>query len=227
MTSPSWAARTGPPKIRASTRSRKLRWSGTFSPRTTCRHTTARSHFASGSTVHGVNGSVSGRPKRGATASRSATISLSRVALIRRHWSAFACSTPPPVTTRATRPAGSAGLCAVPGVGDAGQPSQYRSGLAVSSRRTAPHPGRNRREPAHGVHERTGPPSTIARNATVQLIVREVINFSDARGRSAGLRRERAHDGVAGIYDLRSHLDDVLRPVLRFWNVFELEDLQR
>ena len=25
----------------------------------------------------------------------------------------------------------------------------------------------------------------------------------------------------AGIYDLRSHLDDVVRPVLRFWGVFE------
>jgi acyl-[acyl-carrier-protein] desaturase len=29
----------------------------------------------------------------------------------------------------------------------------------------------------------------------------------------------------AGIYDLRSHLDDVVRPVLRFWGVFEREDL--
>jgi acyl-[acyl-carrier-protein] desaturase len=29
----------------------------------------------------------------------------------------------------------------------------------------------------------------------------------------------------AGIYDLRSHLDDVVRPVLRFWRVFERENL--
>jgi len=29
----------------------------------------------------------------------------------------------------------------------------------------------------------------------------------------------------AGIYDLRSHLDDVVRPVLRFWGVFERENI--
>ena len=29
----------------------------------------------------------------------------------------------------------------------------------------------------------------------------------------------------AGIYDLRSHLDDVVRPVLRFWRVFDRDDL--
>jgi acyl-[acyl-carrier-protein] desaturase len=30
---------------------------------------------------------------------------------------------------------------------------------------------------------------------------------------------------VAGIYDLRLHKDDVLSPVLRFWKLFELENL--
>ena len=30
---------------------------------------------------------------------------------------------------------------------------------------------------------------------------------------------------VAGIYDLRSHRDEVVMPVLRYWKIFELEGL--
>ena len=30
---------------------------------------------------------------------------------------------------------------------------------------------------------------------------------------------------MAGIYDLRIHHDEVLAPVLRYWNVFEIEGL--
>ena len=30
---------------------------------------------------------------------------------------------------------------------------------------------------------------------------------------------------IAGVYDIRQHRDDVVAPVLRYWNVFELEGL--
>ena len=30
---------------------------------------------------------------------------------------------------------------------------------------------------------------------------------------------------IAGVYDIRQHRDDVVAPVLRFWNVFEIEGL--
>ena len=65
----------------------------------------------------------------------------------------------------------------------------------------------------------------IAPNATVQAIAHEVINFQMPGAGMPGFAENALTIAKAGIYDLRSHLDEVLRPVLRFWNVFEREDL--
>jgi acyl-[acyl-carrier-protein] desaturase len=65
----------------------------------------------------------------------------------------------------------------------------------------------------------------IAPNATVQAIAREVINFQMPGSTMPGFAENALTIAKAGIYDLRSHLEDVLRPVLRFWRVFERDDL--
>jgi acyl-[acyl-carrier-protein] desaturase len=41
----------------------------------------------------------------------------------------------------------------------------------------------------------------------------------------AGFQRKAVEMAIAGVYDIRQHRDDVVAPVLRFWNVFELEGL--
>ena len=65
----------------------------------------------------------------------------------------------------------------------------------------------------------------IAPNATIRAIAREVMNFQMPGAGMPGFAENALKIAKAGIYDLRSHLDEVLRPVLRFWNVFEREDL--
>jgi acyl-[acyl-carrier-protein] desaturase len=65
----------------------------------------------------------------------------------------------------------------------------------------------------------------IAPNETMQAIAREVINFQMPGSTMPGFAENAIAIAKAGIYDLRSHLDDVVRPVLRFWRVFEREDL--
>jgi acyl-[acyl-carrier-protein] desaturase len=65
----------------------------------------------------------------------------------------------------------------------------------------------------------------IAPNETMQAIAREVINFQMPGSTMPGFAENAIAIAKAGIYDLRSHLDDVVRPVLRFWGVFEREDL--
>ena len=40
-----------------------------------------------------------------------------------------------------------------------------------------------------------------------------------------GFGRKAVQIALAGIYDLQQHLDDVVSPVLRAWNVFERTDL--
>jgi acyl-[acyl-carrier-protein] desaturase len=40
-----------------------------------------------------------------------------------------------------------------------------------------------------------------------------------------GFQRKAVEMAVEGIYDQRLHHDEVVMPVLRFWNVFELEGL--
>ena len=65
----------------------------------------------------------------------------------------------------------------------------------------------------------------IAPNATMAAIAREVINFQMPGSTMPGFADNALTIAKAGIYDLRSHLDDVVRPVLRFWRVFERDDL--
>ena len=57
----------------------------------------------------------------------------------------------------------------------------------------------------------------IAPNATMKAIAREVINFQMPGSTMPGFAENALAIAKAGIYDLRSHLDDVVRPVLRFW----------
>ena len=149
------------------------------------------------------------------------------MASIPTRWSAFACSTPPPVTTRATRPLLEALV--------------YVSFQELATRISHRNTGRASGCPVaeqlltrvatdenlHMVFYRNLVQAAldIAPNATVQAIAREVINFQMPGAGMPGFAENALTIAKAGIYDLRSHLDDVLRPVLRFWNVFEREDL--
>jgi acyl-[acyl-carrier-protein] desaturase len=65
----------------------------------------------------------------------------------------------------------------------------------------------------------------MAPNATMTAIAHEVINFQMPGSTMPGFAENALKIAKAGIYDLRSHLDDVVRPVLRFWRVFERDDL--
>jgi acyl-[acyl-carrier-protein] desaturase len=58
---------------------------------------------------------------------------------------------------------------------------------------------------------------------TMQAVAREVIHFQMPGAGMPGFAENALTIAKAGIYDLRSHLDEVVRPVLRFWNVFERE----
>ena len=40
-----------------------------------------------------------------------------------------------------------------------------------------------------------------------------------------GFGRKAVQIALAGIYDMKQHLDEVVAPVLRAWNIFEREDL--
>jgi acyl-[acyl-carrier-protein] desaturase len=62
-------------------------------------------------------------------------------------------------------------------------------------------------------------------SAAVQAIVDEVIGFQMPGAGIAGFLRKAALMAKAGIYDLRSHRDDVLLPILRHWRIFELSGL--
>ena len=52
-----------------------------------------------------------------------------------------------------------------------------------------------------------------------------VKNFAMPGANLPGFQRKAVEMAVEGIYDLRSHKDEVVAPVLRFWRVFELEGL--
>jgi acyl-[acyl-carrier-protein] desaturase len=59
----------------------------------------------------------------------------------------------------------------------------------------------------------------------VRAIVDEVLAFEMPGAGIPGFVRKAAQIARAGIYDLRSHRDDVLLPILRHWRIFELEGL--
>jgi len=60
---------------------------------------------------------------------------------------------------------------------------------------------------------------------TMRAITDVVTTFAMPGTDIAGFQRKAVQMAVAGVYDLRQHRDDVLAPVLRFWNVFEIEGL--
>lgn len=61
----------------------------------------------------------------------------------------------------------------------------------------------------------------IMPEATVRAVANEVINFQMPGAGMPGFAQNALTIAKAGIYDLRSHVDDVLRPILRFWDVFD------
>ena len=65
----------------------------------------------------------------------------------------------------------------------------------------------------------------IAPDQAMIAILDVVKNFQMPGANLPGFQRKAVEMAVAGIYDLRSHKDEVVAPVLRFWKVFELEGL--
>jgi acyl-[acyl-carrier-protein] desaturase len=62
-------------------------------------------------------------------------------------------------------------------------------------------------------------------NHTMRAITDVVKTFAMPGTDIEGFQRKAVQMAVAGVYDLRQHRDDVVAPVLRFWNVFEIEGL--
>jgi acyl-[acyl-carrier-protein] desaturase len=62
-------------------------------------------------------------------------------------------------------------------------------------------------------------------NAAMRAIADVVTNFDMPGANMPGFGRKAVQIALAGIYDLQQHLDDVVAPVLRAWNVFERNDL--
>jgi acyl-[acyl-carrier-protein] desaturase len=64
-----------------------------------------------------------------------------------------------------------------------------------------------------------------APNATMQAIRDEVVGFTMPGAGMSDFTRNSVTIAKAGIYDLRLHHDDVIMPILKFWKVFEREDI--
>ena len=62
-------------------------------------------------------------------------------------------------------------------------------------------------------------------NATMRAITDEVVGFEMPGAVIPGFMRKSVQIAQAGVYDLRVHHDEVIRPLLRHWGVFELEGL--
>ena len=65
----------------------------------------------------------------------------------------------------------------------------------------------------------------IAPNQTMRAITDVVKRFEMPGADIAGFQRKAVEMAIAGVYDIRQHRDDVVAPVLRYWNVFEMEGL--
>lgn len=64
----------------------------------------------------------------------------------------------------------------------------------------------------------------LAPDATMSAVLATVRDFAMPGHGIEGFGRKAVQIAVAGIYDLRQHLDDVVMPVLRKWRVFERTD---
>ncbi|HEU4331302.1 MAG TPA: acyl-ACP desaturase, partial [Lapillicoccus sp.] len=67
----------------------------------------------------------------------------------------------------------------------------------------------------------------LAPDQAMKAILDVVTGFSMPGADIPGFQRKAVEMAVAGIYDLRSHRDEVVAPVLRFWKVDELEGLSQ
>jgi acyl-[acyl-carrier-protein] desaturase len=65
----------------------------------------------------------------------------------------------------------------------------------------------------------------VAPSETMHAVADEVIGFEMPGAGMQGFARKAAMIADAGIYDLRSHHDDVVWPLLKKWQVFEVEGL--
>ena len=62
-------------------------------------------------------------------------------------------------------------------------------------------------------------------NAAMRAIIDVVSNFAMPGVGMPGFGRKAVQIALAGIYDPKQHVDEVIAPVLRAWNIFEREDL--
>jgi acyl-[acyl-carrier-protein] desaturase len=65
----------------------------------------------------------------------------------------------------------------------------------------------------------------LAPDQAMRAITDVVAGFKMPGSDIPGFQRKAVEMAVAGIYDLRSHRDEVVMPVLRYWKAFELEGL--
>ena len=62
-------------------------------------------------------------------------------------------------------------------------------------------------------------------NASMRAITDVVTNFDMPGANMPGFGRKAVQIALAGIYDMQQHLEEVIAPVLRAWNVFDRTDL--
>jgi acyl-[acyl-carrier-protein] desaturase len=62
-------------------------------------------------------------------------------------------------------------------------------------------------------------------SAAVEAITGEVVGFDMPGVGIQGFTRKALQMAQAGIYDLRIHHDEILWPLLRYWNLFDLQGL--
>jgi acyl-[acyl-carrier-protein] desaturase len=65
----------------------------------------------------------------------------------------------------------------------------------------------------------------LAPDRAMHSIYRILLNFQMPGFSIPNFRRNAVKMAVGGIYDMRQHLDDVVLPVLRYWRVFDRDDL--
>jgi len=65
----------------------------------------------------------------------------------------------------------------------------------------------------------------IAPDQTMRAITDEVVSFQMPGAIIPGFARKAVQIAMAGIYDLRVHHDDVVMPLIRQWQIFDLEGL--
>lgn len=65
----------------------------------------------------------------------------------------------------------------------------------------------------------------LSPNETMRAITDVVTTFQMPGTDIAGFQRKAVEMAIAGVYDIRQHRDEVVAPVLRFWDVFAIEGL--